>query len=307
MRFLFLVLLFSISAVASEIDNSKDLKDILYIPSQFGFYGETSIGQSDYELTVDKTTETRLSTTNFHQKVGFGLTNSFSLALDYVNQLEGENDTEVSGANSPKVKTTGHLNPTLSVLYRLLNQNSDSINLDLMASYSPDLFDSEISSSSHDVDAASGGAVYTMGARAGKKFKNFQMAAEGYLDIIGETSVKNRSTNSTDKGDAYAQARIYYHAQTNVLPILDVRGNVGVITASEQVSKASGTKTTVDMLNAYEFGPTMIFIVIPNQLNVNFDWNMRFYKNYEQKVGSNTQEIKDFRGHDIKLSAQYQF
>ncbi len=307
MRFLILVILLSFSAMASEVDNSKDLKDILYIPAQYGIYGETSLSQSSYESTVDKTTEVRLSDTFVSQKVGFGFTDSLSASVDYTNQLKGENDTEVSGSNSAKVDTTGHLNPSFSVLYRLLNQANDAINLDLIASYSPDLFDSEISSSGKKADAASGGAVYTIGGRGGKKFKTFQMAAEAYLDIYGETSVKDRSSNSTDKADAYAQARVYYHAQTSLLPILDIRGNVGVLTASEQVSKSSGTKTTVDMVSAYEFGPTMIFIVIPNQLNVNFDWNMRMYKNYEQKVGSNNQEIKDFRGYDIKLSAQYQF
>ncbi len=312
MRSLLLALFVTLPAFAWVPDASVNLKDVQYIPKAGVIFGETTLSQEKYEYIQDNRTnsdevESKNTDRQISQRIGFGFTDALSASVTLAHQFSGVNDSETNGGNDPEVDTEGPINPVLAANLRILNQSTDSVNLDLVFAFAPDLFDAETDSNKNENTAAQGGNVLVLGARAGKKFKELQMSGEAYLNIFGESESEDKANNNKTKTDAIAQTVVRYNVQTDILPIADYRLSFASIVTAPYESKEAGTKSEYDMSNRWELGQKLLFSVVEDQFLVTFNWVMHYTWPYEVKVGGTKFEIQDLSGHDLELAAVYQF
>jgi hypothetical protein len=303
MRFILLALL-SMPVFAQVADRA--LTDLMYLPKAGTVYGETAFDWSGGQYNQDKTTEVDTHTLIASQELGFGFTDMISVNLSYEHQINGEESTRSGTSERTYVDTEGMMNPTLTGVWRVMEQGSAEYNLDIAAAYSPDMVDSEGSSNDEEFTAGSGNATYTIGARMGQKNGTDHWALEAVFQMEGEgeTELTNGDKQETD---AYYAMKVGYSMQKNMLPWMDFRANVNLSRVSSKDVEESGTETEYDPYWMVDFGGKLLVSPIKDTLMAYVGVGMFYSQGFDVESGGTTTEIKDFKGWTASLGALYQF
>jgi len=245
------------------------------------------------------------NTTIFGQRVGYGIMDRLTAAITYQNQLKGRTSIEGNGNSDEE----GPLNPDITVLYRILKQEDDSITLDAYVSYAPDMFDSETNSTKNESDAASGGTAFTIGGRGAKKFTNLEMMAEISLTANGDREAKDTVSKRKAKADSNAQSSISYSVQFPLEKGFWVRGTLTAQTESElKVKFSDGTSAKRATFGTSEIAGSLLYEPIDQHLVVQIGLGLGGQGEYKTKFSDGTsQKYRDVGTGRLFLSALYQF
>lgn len=300
--------LFAVDTFAWEADNSKSLADLLYIPNTGRFYGETSINWESLAGEIDTGTgdvDYKRGTNTFAQKLGYGINDRIQVFAKYSNQLKGRTSIEANGNSDEE----GPYNPEVGALYRLLKQEDDSITLDLLAGYAPDLFDSESNSTKDESDAASGGSALFIGGRAGKKFTNLEMMGEVTITINGSRESKDTVTKEKTKADGNAETHLAYIVQVPLENGFWLRGKLISNAQGElKVKFTDGTTAKRDPFTSSELNGSLVYMAVEDHLVLEAGMGVGGVSEYKIKFSDGTRnKYKDTAGNRVFLSALYQF
>ena len=302
------VLFVTTQAFAWEVDSTKALSDLLYIPAQGSFYGQTSLDAVYLEGTIRPASGGKVDfesrSNSLKQVLGYGITERWQVGFQYQNQFYDRTQIDNNGSN----RSTGGANPQITTLYRLLKQEDDSINLDLRAGLEPDLIDSETNSDTDTSNYASGGSNILIGGRAGKKWINVDMKAELDIAINGKTETKDSATGKGKiKTDGYGAYRIAYFAQLPLEQGFFVRGKLESIRSGELTRKQDGQKSKLDSTSSSELAGSIVYNAVQNPLVVEAGLGLLGVADYKLKTSAGKQKYEDVSGTRVFLNALYQF
>lgn len=304
----FVLLFAAADTFAWEPDHSKNLADLLYIPNAGRLYGDTrmewqtsagSIETGSGEVDFTEGTNT------FSQQLGYGITERSQLFFKYSNQLKGRTAIEANGNSDEE----GPANPELGALFRVLKQEEDSITLDVLLAYSPDLLDSESNSTKDESDAASGGSAITLGGRAGKKFTNLEMMGELLLTVNGDSESKDTVDDSKTKRDSFATSTIAYSVQLPLEKGFWVRGRLEGRTQGEIKAKdGDGDKVKQDAVTFSSLELSLLYSPIDDHLVLMIGAGIGGASDFKRKYDDGTvNKFEDISGNIAYLAARYQF
>lgn len=306
-----LVLGFALMALATPLmaTTGQNLADLLYVPNAGRFYGQTEMtwtsakgeiesGTSELDLTVN--------TTEFNQRVGYGISDQLRVQLTYSNQLKGRTTIEGNG-NS---KNEGPSNPEASVLYRVLSQQDKAVSFDLFVNYSPDMIDSESNSAKNESNNAAGGSALTFGSRVGHKFDSkLELVGEAGITINGSSESEDTSTREKSKDDAYGEYRFKASIQYPLQENLWIRGATEFLTVSNREGRDSdGDKVKSDAYVSTTLTGTLLYAAIPDHLVFEAGLGLAALSDYEVEYADGTRnKFTGIGGSGVFLSALYQF
>jgi hypothetical protein len=167
---------FALAVLATSVTSfaaSRDIYDIMYLPTAGTNYGFTEAGYITGEVKGRSgTADADLSAYGIEQTLGRSFSDQLSVqaSLNYIN---GEVDED----GSPKTEQTGLSDPRFTARYRVLDGD---MRLDVVGGALLSLGDSKIKSNG-DRDNRQGGHALFAGAQIGKKAESIQWAVSGIL------------------------------------------------------------------------------------------------------------------------------
>jgi hypothetical protein len=176
-------------------DASRILSDPLYLPLQGQFTGVTDYDFSVSTGHIDDALGAKLSsfdirTNRILQSFAYGVTDDFTLGIsDSYDPLRERLVTTASGTTQRD--SSGLEDPTVSAIWRMLDQGTNPVSLDLLASYSPDLVDAQTASLTSDGSVARGGQQLSFGAGLGHETKDFTIRAGLDANWFGRRKVED--------------------------------------------------------------------------------------------------------------------
>jgi hypothetical protein len=163
-----------------------------------------------------KSSNTALSNT-VNQVLEVGLTDDFALrAGDSYQWLS----STTNFPNSPDTVThsNGFIDPSFTAIWRALDQKDHSINWDLQATFSPNLFNAQSPDPSENGTVARGGDTETLGTAISQKTRDFTFYLQGTMAYLDNRSVFNPGNNITTSYDPSWQYVLNASTQTRFGP-----------------------------------------------------------------------------------------
>ncbi len=223
------VSLLPLSAYALDItpDATRDLADPSYLPTQGKVQGKTSYqyGKSKWDvrdandafvLAADQ------KTNNITQNVAYGITDTVSVSVSdsYGTSTVGR------GATSER-KANGFENPTIGATWRVIDQKTNPVSVDLLASYSPDVFNAKGATETQDGTVARGGYVVGGGTAVSYRTRAFTIYGAGGAVYRGDTETENQTTGvKTKLNDSNWNYLLSLQTQTRLTSLVSLDAGV---------------------------------------------------------------------------------
>jgi len=291
-------------ASSSLIYANAKFTDLQFIPSQGVFLGETSLNSTTTTAEVGSIDIDR-EAFGVSQEVSYGLQEGLILSAQITRSTE--KFTVKSSSAKGVTDSEGFENPKFGVLKRFWWEKDNGFNLDLGASFSPDLFDAEDGNTDKDGTVASGSSDLSFFASFGRKQAEFQWALEAMVEFVGEAKeedLDNGKESTTDaKQDLYIQASVQRDVATN----FSIFGGVELGFIGElEVKNTDDSKTTVDTYTTQSLFAGAKFVAQKN-LFFEFQYALTLPADYEAKNGSDVSKYEDLSASGFNLAVNYLF
>jgi hypothetical protein len=174
--------------------SSRDIFDIMYLPSAGTSYGFSELDMANGKREVKNGGDTDVSGYRLTQTIGHAISDRFSLqaAMNYAN-------VDVDPAGGSKTTTSGFSDPTVSARFRAMDED---FRLDFIGGALISVMDAE-EESDGDKNNLRGGHALFVGAQMGNKTENFQWSVLGQLTHNLDSTIDRdgRSDIDVDSND----------------------------------------------------------------------------------------------------------
>jgi len=197
----FFLALAVLATSATAFSASRDIYDIMYLPTANTNYGFTEAGYITGSFEgKNGASDGDISAYGVEQTLGRSFSDRLSVqvALNYINGI-------VDYEDAPNTDQKGLSDPTFTGRYRVMDED---MTLDILGGFLVSLGDSKIKSNG-DTDNRQGGHAVFAGAQLGKKMENMQWAVQGLvtrnfertLDTSGGDADVDANTELLVRGD----------------------------------------------------------------------------------------------------------
>jgi hypothetical protein len=263
-----------LSAAAADMTPISDriLSDPTFLPLKGEFYGESS-----YDYTHDHTNyfddtgaqissiSRRLNT--LRQYFAFGITDQLSVNVSEAYGFSGQvRTTTAAGVTSNNL--SGWEDPTIGVTYRLIDQRSNPMSLDVITHYSPDAFSAHTATSTSDGSIARGGPAADFGLAIGRETRAFTIRGSLTANYFGRSSTSNPLSAATTTVASYwvPSLGIQTQARLNDRLSLNVNGSYNFNGDPVVANSFSGLAHTENLGDYETIGAGLNYHFIPNKL-----------------------------------------
>ena len=199
---------FAAHAMDYDLASDRILSDPLYLPLQGQIDGDTSYAwattsEDVFNAAGVKTASERINSNPLTQTFQYGVTDDFALSAAIGYDPSASTHINSVGGTSSVRTDQGWTNPTFGAVYRVLDQRSNPLTLDVDASYSPNVFSAKTPSDADNGTVATGGQQWTFGGRVGREMRDFTIAGTFDASYVGRRGALNElsgdgiSTSST--------------------------------------------------------------------------------------------------------------
>ncbi|MDD0853641.1 hypothetical protein HBN50_11050 [Halobacteriovorax sp. GB3] len=263
-----------ISSVTYALDmtpnNTREIHDLMYLPESGTVFTEITFtsthSDSDIEYVNQNLTSESKKMLETELQIGSSINDRFAWAIEVPYTLKEESETEYGPASTQNgqkeiIENQGLQDINLKLKYRLKEQSTDKVNLDISLNVSPKTGDSEKGSTTKDGNAYRGGTDFGIGLEVGKKFKDFSLVGNVSFEHNGESESKLLSDESTTKVDSYNTLVLGVTAQLMPTENLFLNAGVGIVNIGEYESLNDGTKTKYDYDSSLVFAFGLGYII----------------------------------------------
>jgi hypothetical protein len=306
------IALFAI-ATSGHVFASTDLEfgDLNYILKQGQVNVLANAIHSSYQVKQDST---KLETEGytFQTAYGYGIMDNLNLylGLDYNWDMKTANET----TNDSKWSQDGLKNPTLTLNYRLLNQQEAAVNVDFGFTGAFALQDQEIGAASgastKDGNASDGRSAFTLSGAVGRKWNeaNEWRLSAGLVhradgerdDLVVGGDKENVDVDSSQ--DFFVRAAYQYRPVQEFMMVLSLTGT----RIGEVDEKSDGVKTNYEDHNVYDFGFDVKYLVTDTFI-VKYISSYGNNPDYDVKTGGTKTEFKNIRQSLYALGVDFLF
>ncbi|MGI9168730.1 MAG: hypothetical protein ACR2FH_00945 [Caulobacteraceae bacterium] len=247
------------------------LSDPTYLPLKGQFFGDSSYGYERGDIDIFDDTGTlsqsnRRTLNTVRQSFAYGVTDALSINAGIGYGFSGHNRQ-----NTPDgVFTTnqsGWEDPTFGATFRLLDQRTHPVSLDVMGEYSPDAFQSRFASPTRDGTIARGGSEADFGVGLGHQTRFFTLRGVFFDRYFDNSSTFNPNTGGTSITRSYWVPTVGLETQTRFTDRLSA--NVGAdynFNGSPKVINGAGVEHTANLGDYQTVNVSLNYHFIPNVL-----------------------------------------
>lgn len=228
----------SSSANAQTFDLTPDperiLSDPAFLPMGGQFEGVTSYDFRDgrgtsFDATGTEQFKLHQWSQQFTQNVQYGILDDLTIggSVEYDPFSEAKHDL-VAGGETVR-KSTGWADPSFNVTWRALDQAVQPVNLDLFASYSPDLIDARAATNQDGGTIARGGQAGTVGVALSHVTRSFTIYGSFAADLFGRQKIDNPQTAAFNSIGSRTGYTLALNTQTRFNDLLSLNAGVSRI------------------------------------------------------------------------------
>lgn len=292
--------------------SSDNLADPAYIPAA----GETD-GES--VLSLNSLHEKRITpagtmspaydavSRDIGQSLVYGVTDRFSLSLSDSYRTVHSRDAYPSTTRS--FFASGFENPDLQASYRLIEQKTAPVSLDVLADIQPDLFDARAPSTLRGGTVASGGTETGAALRLNRQMKSLTLQLESFADHMGDRKVKEMSDDSTEKYAADWHYGLTFREETRFTDHAFLNAGLSLSQDSDghvsDPAQALNSKTSHAPEKLFYLAPG--YQIIPQTLVVSATYQRDFLGQESQHTDSGTYHWKGQTENIYALHLRYRF
>jgi len=207
--------------------------------------------------------------------VTYGVTDrlSFGLSEDYVNT----HIRSLGNGSDEGGITQGMTNPTLDGSYRLIDQSGADFNLDLKASYTPDLFPAKRATRENNGTIADGSNIGEAAVEISRQMKSLTLSATPYLDYLGKKSIKTADTQDTITYSAHWRFGLDLKSQLRLTDDIYLNAGGGIHqTMGDRVDSPADYQTSKQ-----HYTPTKSFFLSPGyRFTPNLTLNAEYQRSF---------------------------
>ncbi len=211
-------------------DASRVISDPAYLPLGAQIFGATEFTLGEANSNTNNHLGVLLSSNNtaitsINQLLDYGITDDLTLRVSGFFQLLGSTNSPPSGAST--ITTSDGLgDPTISAVWRVLDQKDKAFNWDLIGSYAPNLISAQSATPELNGTVARGGAMADFSTALSYKTKSFTIYGEFSGDYLGARTTLNQSNNITTSYDSNWQYAFYITTQTRFNEVFSLNAGV---------------------------------------------------------------------------------
>lgn len=269
MRFLILSLLCLTSfsswaqepSTAAEDTQGRELTDLQYQTPAQKFSLEVDYNRANTSANAYQASDGAqiLGSTNTSDladlQLAYGVTQNLMIGV-----VTGFAFDDNNAESNVTVHSTGFSNPALLAQYRLVEQEKQAVNLDLLVSYSPNIGSAKIASSQENGNQLRGGDLSTLSLTLGQKFTSWSYALSVMTQFYGSATATNTTTNVQTSTNSYNQTQLLALFQWKANEKFLLQGGAGLLMTSSEGTTTSFDTTSV---NSYNQGIFEIAALVP--------------------------------------------
>jgi hypothetical protein len=305
----------SAQTATSESTGTRIVSDPLYLPLKGEVYGATV-------YTFNRPTgdnfkagsETSSFTADDHavdQTFAYGVSNRLTLRLGFGYGVNERDSTAAATGDVTVGNARGWSDPAFSATYRLLDDTTSPLIVDLTGGYSPDLIDAKASGGAGTGTVARGGQNGNVGVAFGRVTRGFTVAGTVAGTYVGQQTTLQLANGTSTAADAHWSYAFGLATQTR----FTARTSLG---AGISVGSAAGyTVSNIDTGNSHTYGPPVTrslnlafnYHVVPSRVVVALAYsydNNTDATNTFVKTTSDT-AVKDRSGNTVGVRLMYAF
>jgi hypothetical protein len=273
-------------------DPARVLSDPNFLPMGGQFYGTTAYTHG--WTTGNSTNYAGLDTSSFHintntldQLLSFGITDDLAVGASIEYAPIDYRAVNYANGSSTTLDSSGFSDPTFGATWRLLDQNTYPVDVDLLGSYTPDWIDAHTASAFQDGTVARGGQSGTVGGALGYETRSFGIRGAFLADFYGDSSTYNLATGDTLQTQGYTNYDLSVGTQTRLNDLVSVNAGVDHIFANNANvvnlstgaphSMQPGDETALQLALNYNFAPT--FVISATYAHDFYDNGRTYYDN----------------------------
>ncbi len=244
------------SEFSTEMDDSKSISDLMYLPEEGRYFTILSFskGSDEHVLTYTNAGEnlytSDIDSMDSRLEVGGVISGGMLLSIDIPYQFESEDSTKYGAAstlNGQTLKTNskGLGDLGLNFKWRIIEQSKMGVNLDITGNISPKTGDNDTASTTIDGNNFRGGTTYGIGAELGRKLKSVQLSGE--IDIKRNGTRELKSPTSTTDVSSFTEFSVGASVQLQPNDKFFLNAGISYFSIEDYSTKESGTTTTYDL------------------------------------------------------------
>jgi hypothetical protein len=266
-------LLFPLQATALDFtpDATRILTDPNYLPLTGQIYGYTGYSHTWTDLDTfnyvgAQTSSTHIDADAIEQYLDYGITDDLSVHADMRYEPNATRKVNLAGGTSQTLDSSGFSDPTFGATYRVLDQAVNPVNVDLFATYTPDLIDAKVATLDESGSLSSGGQAGSVGAAIGQEMRDFSIRGSMSAVFNGSRKAIDLTDNSAIRTDAVTNYVASLQTQTRLTDRFSV--NAGFTYTFDNNQNVTNTVNGITHVNTpgdvASLGLALNYHLVPN-------------------------------------------
>lgn len=267
-----------VSPVWSQFDDSNDLKDLMYFPTAGNAVIRSDFEYNTYSYDIKNASGVRTyeeEQTFMDAYVGFEYTfiSNFSFGGRAGFLISQDEDfTNITSNTAGETSSSGLRDPEIFGRVRVIEQRTQSFNVDILALISPNVENREIATTTQDGNGTRGGFLFGLESAVGQKYESFGWRASVGLDYYGTQKIETAGTDVvTQEYDSRFDIDLGAQLQFPFSDMMAVNGRIGYLIVGSQdrtTNTTTGTRKTIDSYADLTLGGDVIFELIEDTMTL---------------------------------------
>jgi hypothetical protein len=213
-----------------------------------------------------QTSSNHINADAIDQYLAYGVTDDFSVHAQMRYEPDATRKVNLVGGTSQTYDSSGFSDPTFGATYRVLDQAVNPVNLDLFATYTPDLIDAKVATMDESGSLSSGGQAGSVGAAIGQEMRDFSIRGSMSAVFNGNRKAIDLTDNSAVRTDAVTNYVASLQTQTRLTDRFSV--NAGFTYTFDNNQNVTNTVNGITHVNTpgdiASLGLALNYHLVPN-------------------------------------------
>jgi hypothetical protein len=305
----------SAQAVPPDTTEVRIVSDPLYLPVKGEVYGATVY---TFSRPTGENFKAGVETGSFsaddhsvNQTLAYGLSDRLTVRLGFGYGVNDRDSTAASTGDVTVGDARGWNDPSFSATYRLFDEPSSPLIVDVTGGYSPDLIDAKAPDGVGTGTVARGGQNADVAVAFGRVTRGFTLAGTAAAMYVGQQTTLQLSNTTSTSADAHWSYAVGVATETRFTSRTSVGAGVTI------GSTASYTVSNINTGNSHAYGPPVTrslnaafnYHIVPNRIVAAVAYgydNNTDATNTFAKATSNT-AVKGRSGNSVGVRLMYAF
>lgn len=280
----------STPAAADSVSNDNDITDPSFLltrhqASEITAYSYALENGDGYNYLGGRDSSFEEKTQTITQYLSYAFTDRLNVTISGAYEPTSRTKTtSISGATTDR-NDSGFADPTLQAKYRVLTQGASSMNWDIQAAYSPNVFDAESATNGRDGTVARGSQAEALSSYLSHVFNKLTLQLNTQVTHYGAQESESLANGTLNDLDPYWSYLVGINTQRRFSDRFSINANVNYTfyDSEHDANRATQIVYTTQPDNMGDFGLAMNYEFIPGRLSGSLLYDYFIYSDATQK------------------------